>query len=137
MSQKDQEKPEGPHPLKARDFTFTPLTVLARQVWLENKDKGYFTSPFPVRSPVKGRDKTRKWELYNEIGHTTEECRSLRGQIENLIRDDRLTHYVERQPPIAKPGLSDGANALKPNAAPTRNIYGKCMGTYKYDINHE
>ncbi|KAK1273930.1 hypothetical protein QJS04_geneDACA010876 [Acorus gramineus] len=94
MSQKGEEKSGNSHPPRGKKFVATPLTMPIWQVWHENKVKGYFTTPFPIRSPFENRDQACKCEFHNEVGHTIEECRSLRRQIKNLIRDGHLAHYV-------------------------------------------
>lgn len=41
------------------------------------------------------RDRTRICELHNDHGHTTEECGSLRGEIQAMIEQGEFKKYVK------------------------------------------
>ncbi|GMN47526.1 hypothetical protein TIFTF001_016716 [Ficus carica] len=55
------------------------------------EEVGYVKAPKPITLDPDSRDKTRIYELQDDHGHTSEECRSLRGQIQAMIRQGELS----------------------------------------------
>ncbi|KAK1288205.1 hypothetical protein QJS10_CPB19g00543 [Acorus calamus] len=82
-------------------------------VWKENRDKGFFRALVPIRSPVENRDQSMRCEFHNEVGHTTDECRSLCSQVKALICDGRLAHYVAQQITLTVGGTEGRATNAK------------------------
>ncbi|XP_059669511.1 uncharacterized protein LOC132314700 [Cornus florida] len=71
---------------------FTPLrTTLAR---LFQKNKMRFTAPQPMKQPLEQRDKSKHCAYYRDYGHSTNDCRSLRRQMENMIARGELVDYL-------------------------------------------
>ncbi|XP_059629577.1 uncharacterized protein LOC132272444 [Cornus florida] len=53
-----------------------------------------FTAPPPIRQPLEQRDKTKHCAYHRDYGHTTNDCRSLRRQMENMILRGELVDYL-------------------------------------------
>ncbi|XP_059638692.1 uncharacterized protein LOC132280964 [Cornus florida] len=71
---------------------FTPLrTTLAR---LFQKNKMKFTTPQPIKQPLEQRDKSKHCTYHRDYGHSTNNCRSLRRQVENMIARGELADYL-------------------------------------------
>ncbi|RWW43204.1 hypothetical protein BHE74_00051172, partial [Ensete ventricosum] len=62
-----------------------------------NKGQGLLAPPNCIKTQPEERDKGRYYRFQHEYGHDTEECRDLKNQIEDLIRQGHLGHYVQRR----------------------------------------
>ncbi|XP_059663783.1 uncharacterized protein LOC132309496 [Cornus florida] len=80
--EKRQRVEEGIKPLQ------TPLARLLQ----ENKMK--FTTPQPIKQPLEQRDKSKHCAYHQDYGHSTNDCRSLRRQVENMIARGELADYL-------------------------------------------
>ncbi|XP_059671025.1 uncharacterized protein LOC132316565 [Cornus florida] len=58
----------------------------------ENKVR--FAVPQPMQQPLKQRDKSKHCTYHRDYKHTTNDCRSLRRQIENMIAKGDLAYYL-------------------------------------------
>ncbi|KAL5571243.1 hypothetical protein UlMin_020840 [Ulmus minor] len=76
---------------------------------------GIFNYPPGIRTPSNKRDNTKYCRFHRDTGHTTEECRVLKDEVERLIQRGQLREYVRganQQPrqlaqPIARPQPQD------------------------------
>ncbi|XP_059639859.1 uncharacterized protein LOC132282269 [Cornus florida] len=59
---------------------------------LENKVR--FTATQPMRQPLKQRDKSKQCTYHRDYGYTTNDCKSLRRQVENMIVKGDLVDYL-------------------------------------------
>ncbi|XP_059626963.1 uncharacterized protein LOC132269725 [Cornus florida] len=74
---------------------FTPLRTTLVRLFQENKMK--FITPQPIKQPLEQRDKSKHCAYHRDYGHSTNDCRSLRQQVENMIaRDDQEFEKVYR-----------------------------------------
>ncbi|XP_059671152.1 uncharacterized protein LOC132316695 [Cornus florida] len=48
----------------------------------------------PIRQPLEQRDKSKHCAYHRDYGHTTNDCRSLRRQVENMILRGELANYL-------------------------------------------
>ncbi|XP_059635298.1 uncharacterized protein LOC132277460 [Cornus florida] len=71
---------------------FTPLHTTLARLFQENKIR--FAAPQPMRQPLEQRDKSKHCAYHRDYGHTTNDCRSLRRQVENMIIRGELTNYL-------------------------------------------
>ncbi|XP_059639258.1 uncharacterized protein LOC132281579 [Cornus florida] len=53
-----------------------------------------FTAPQPIKQPLEQRDKSKHYAYYRDYGHSTNNCRSLRRQVENMIARSELADYL-------------------------------------------
>nr|GEZ36804.1 hypothetical protein [Tanacetum cinerariifolium] len=66
----------------------TPKEILAAEA---NK----FQSPPPMVTPVEKRNSNKFYDFYNDKGHSTDECMQLKKQIEELVREGKLSHLIK------------------------------------------
>ncbi|KAL5540592.1 hypothetical protein UlMin_043541 [Ulmus minor] len=77
--------------------------------------RGIFNYPPGIRTPANKRGNTKYCRFHRDTGHTTEECRVLKDEVERLIQRGQLREYVRganqqpRQPaqPVARPQPHD------------------------------
>ncbi|XP_059635889.1 uncharacterized protein LOC132278079 [Cornus florida] len=79
---------------------FTPLRTTLARLFQENKMK--FTTPQPIKQPLEQRDKSKHCAYHRDYGHSTNDCRSLRRQVESMIARGELANYL-RTKEYAKP----------------------------------
>ncbi|GJX89954.1 hypothetical protein Tco_0343280, partial [Tanacetum coccineum] len=55
-----------------------------------------FKPPTPMVTPLEKRSDSSKFcEFHNDIGHSTDECVQLKRQIEELVREGKLSQFVK------------------------------------------
>ncbi|KAL5552836.1 hypothetical protein UlMin_040237 [Ulmus minor] len=94
---------------------YTPLTETVATVFNQAEHRGIFNYPPGIRTPANKRDNTKYCRFHRDTGHTTEECRVLKDEVERLIQRGQLREYVRganqqpRQPaqPVARPQPQD------------------------------
>ncbi|KAL5567906.1 hypothetical protein UlMin_024481 [Ulmus minor] len=94
---------------------YTPLTETVATVFNQAEHRGIFNYPPGIRTPANKRDNTKYCRFHRDTGHTTEECRVLKDEVERLIQRGQLREYVRganqqpRQPaqPVARPQQRD------------------------------
>ncbi|KAM2403236.1 hypothetical protein ACFX1X_031020 [Malus domestica] len=69
----------------------TKLTVSLGKIFHENKGKRIFHAPAPIRTPLKKRDRNKMCAHHNDFGHATNDCRSLRNQVEAMLKNGMLS----------------------------------------------
>ncbi|XP_030973259.1 uncharacterized protein LOC115993118 [Quercus lobata] len=79
-----------------RPSKFTPLVMPVDQILTEIRDEPSLKWPKPLHSAPGLRDKRKYCRFHKDHGHYTEDCRDLKEQIEELIRNGKLQQYVKR-----------------------------------------
>ncbi|XP_075663218.1 uncharacterized protein LOC142632759 [Castanea sativa] len=65
----------------------------------EIQDQHYLQWPKPLHSSPNVWDKNKYCRFHKDHGHYTEDCRDLKGQIEELIQKGKLQKYVKKGEP--------------------------------------
>ncbi|GKA78309.1 hypothetical protein Tco_0784846, partial [Tanacetum coccineum] len=76
----------------ARD-RFTLLSKSPKEILA--LEKGKFKAPPPMTTPVKNRNNNKFCEFHGEVGHNTDECMHLKRQIEELLKNGKLSHVIK------------------------------------------
>ncbi|XP_070682894.1 uncharacterized protein [Malus domestica] len=71
----------------------TKLTVSMGKNFYENKGKGIFRAQIPIRTPLEKQDRNKMCAHHNDFGHTTNDCQSLRNQVEAILKKGMLSQY--------------------------------------------
>ena len=82
---------------KARRFipsNFTPLTDTPESIFLATKDVVVYPKPSLMRRSA--TDNGKFCQFHNQPGHETNQCRHLRKEIEELIKQNELQQYVKK-----------------------------------------
>ncbi|RWV92711.1 hypothetical protein GW17_00044888 [Ensete ventricosum] len=87
---------EGPDFSRSRPLT-TPLNSTRTEIFLQIRGKGLLAPPNHIKTRPEERDKGKYCYFHREYGHDTEECQDLKNQIEDLICQGHLGHYVQRR----------------------------------------
>ncbi|XP_059654974.1 uncharacterized protein LOC132301764 [Cornus florida] len=53
-----------------------------------------FAAPQPIKQPLEQRDKNKHCAYHRDYGHTTNDCKSLRRQVKNMIMRGELVDYL-------------------------------------------
>ena len=69
---------------------FTPLVMPIDKISMQIKDEHYLKWPRPLHSSPNVQDKKKYCWFHKDHGHLIEECRDLKGQIEELIQKGKL-----------------------------------------------
>ncbi|GKB54101.1 reverse transcriptase domain-containing protein [Tanacetum coccineum] len=78
---------------KRRQDKFTLLSKSPKEILaLEN---GKFKAPPPMTTPVKKRNNNKLCEFHGEVGHNTDECMHLKRQIEEFLKNGKLSHVIK------------------------------------------
>ncbi|GJX25472.1 reverse transcriptase domain-containing protein [Tanacetum coccineum] len=91
--------------LERRSDRFTLLTKSPKEILA--LDKGRFKAPPSMSTPVEKRNNNKFCEFHGEVGHNTDECMHLKRQIEELIKDGKVTQSFSPDPEISFPPLGD------------------------------
>ncbi|KAL5546086.1 hypothetical protein UlMin_005773 [Ulmus minor] len=93
----------GPPPAQIPRFReYTPLTETVATVFNQAEHRGIFNYLPGIRTPANKRDNTKYCRFHRDTGHTTEECRVLKDEVERLIQRGQLREFVRganQQPP--------------------------------------
>ncbi|GKV00548.1 hypothetical protein SLEP1_g13219 [Rubroshorea leprosula] len=66
------------------------------QTFMQIKNKMDLRRPSPMRTAAASRDHTRYCDFHQDHGHTTEQCNSLKSELESLAQKGMLNEYVQR-----------------------------------------
>ncbi|KAL0290207.1 UNVERIFIED_CONTAM: hypothetical protein Sradi_7054500 [Sesamum radiatum] len=77
-----------------QEAVYTPLTVPITQAFMAVKEKGLLTCPRSWRDTPQRPKSDKFCGFHNDYGHTTEEYRHLKNEIERLIQNGYLQEYV-------------------------------------------
>ena len=75
---------------------YTPLNVQLDQVLMQIKDDLSLKWLEKMKGDPNKRNKNKYCRFHRNHGHDTDECYDLKQQIENLIRQGKLRHFVGR-----------------------------------------
>ncbi|KAM6569604.1 hypothetical protein CsatB_017589 [Cannabis sativa] len=64
---------------------YTELNETRENIYLAHEQKVAFSKPEPIRNLRSKRDPNKYCKFHKDIGHTTDECRQLKDEIESLI----------------------------------------------------
>ncbi|XP_020229256.1 uncharacterized protein LOC109810243 [Cajanus cajan] len=78
------------------DF-YTPLNAPRVHILEEASNNNLLALPPPSHTP-NSVDKSKHCRFHRNYGHTTDECRTLRDRIKELIQAGHLSHYIQLQP---------------------------------------
>ncbi|GKD11835.1 hypothetical protein Tco_1196242, partial [Tanacetum coccineum] len=89
--------PDSLDPLgsERRQDIFTLLSKYPKEILA--LEKGKFKAPPPMTTPIKKRSNIKFCEFHGEVGHNTDECMHLKRQIEELLKNGKLSYRVARQ----------------------------------------
>ncbi|KAL0394904.1 UNVERIFIED_CONTAM: hypothetical protein Slati_4456600 [Sesamum latifolium] len=76
------------------NMVYTPLTVPITQALMAVEGKGLLSRPRIYRDGRRQPKSNKFCRFHNNYGHTTEECRHLKSEIERLIQNGYLQEYV-------------------------------------------
>ncbi|KAL0411816.1 UNVERIFIED_CONTAM: hypothetical protein Slati_3771300 [Sesamum latifolium] len=75
-------------------MVYTPLTVPITQALIAVEGKGLLSRPRSYKDRPRHPRSDKSCRFHNDYGHTTEECRHLKSEIERLIQNGYLQEYV-------------------------------------------
>ncbi|KAK2996476.1 hypothetical protein RJ639_025737 [Escallonia herrerae] len=90
---KNQDEPKRPRALLSKSFT--PLNTTREHILHQIKGQNIIKWPNPMRGPAERRDTQVYCHFHKDHGHTTEECKVLQREIENLIAKGHLKQFVK------------------------------------------
>ncbi|GKV11300.1 hypothetical protein SLEP1_g22565 [Rubroshorea leprosula] len=76
--------------------TWISFNLPRSQIFMQIKNKIDLRQPRPMRSFAATRDHTRYYDFHQDHGHTTEQCNSLRYELESLAQKGMLNEYIQR-----------------------------------------
>ncbi|GKB93187.1 reverse transcriptase domain-containing protein [Tanacetum coccineum] len=76
-----------------RQDRFTLLSKSLKEILA--LEKGKFKTPPPMTTPVEKRNNNKFCEFHGEVGHNTDECMHLKRQIEELLKNGKLSHVIK------------------------------------------
>ncbi|XP_030941876.1 uncharacterized protein LOC115966872 [Quercus lobata] len=79
-----------------RSQNYTPLNALFDQVLMQIKDDPSLKWPEKMKGDPNKYNKSKYCHFHRDHRHDTNECYDLKQQIENLIRQGKLRHFVGR-----------------------------------------
>ncbi|GJW85908.1 reverse transcriptase domain-containing protein [Tanacetum coccineum] len=72
---------------------FTPLNRAPKEIFAAESKK--FKPPPPMVTPADKRSNNKFCEFHNDKGHSTDECMQLKKQIEEMVKADKLSHFIK------------------------------------------
>ena len=81
---------------------YVPLNKPLGQIVMETQEKGLLTEPDLRKFPPDSRNKRSYCVHHNLKGHATDECKDLREQVEDLVRNGYLNNYINHEAMAAK-----------------------------------
>ncbi|GAA0146470.1 hypothetical protein LIER_36324 [Lithospermum erythrorhizon] len=82
-------------PLEPMFTNYAPLRTIVGRVYAQVEDKRIFSRPQRIKVPPNRRDQNKYCEYHKDHGHDTNECRTLKAEIERLIRRGQLKEFVK------------------------------------------
>lgn len=79
---------------------YTPLKVPMEELYERIKGRGLLYPPAPITKPAHRRDKSRFCKFHDTHDHTISQCRDLKIQVEDLVRNRYLDEYVDKVSPV-------------------------------------
>ncbi|GKV05528.1 hypothetical protein SLEP1_g17529 [Rubroshorea leprosula] len=75
---------------------WTPFNLPRSQIFMQIKNKMDLRRPSPMKTTTASRDHTRYCDFHQDHDHTTEQCNSLKSELESLAQKGMLNEYVQR-----------------------------------------
>ncbi|GKU92919.1 hypothetical protein SLEP1_g6577 [Rubroshorea leprosula] len=75
---------------------WTLFNLPRSQIFMQIKNKMDLRRPGPMKTAAASRDHTRYCDFHQDQGHTTEQCNSLKSELENLAQKGMLNEYVQK-----------------------------------------
>ncbi|GKA45440.1 hypothetical protein Tco_0738236 [Tanacetum coccineum] len=72
---------------------FTPLNRTPKEIFAVESEK--FKPPPPMVTPADKRSNNKFCEFHNDKGYSTDECMQLKKQIEELVKEGKLSHFIK------------------------------------------
>ncbi|GLT96646.1 hypothetical protein SLE2022_142530 [Rubroshorea leprosula] len=85
------QQPAGKPPV-----TWTLFNLPRSQIFMQIKNKMDLRHPGLMRTAAASRDHTKYCDFHQDHGHTTEQCNSLRSELESLAHKGMLNEYIQR-----------------------------------------
>ncbi|GLU18330.1 hypothetical protein SLE2022_346360 [Rubroshorea leprosula] len=85
------QQPAGKAPV-----TWTPFNLPRSQIFMQIKNKMDLRRPDPMRTTAATKDHTRYCDFHQDHSHTTEQCNSLRSELESLAQKGMLNEYIQK-----------------------------------------
>ena len=82
------------------DKQYTPSKVSLEELYERINRRGLLYPPAPVTKPAHKYDKSRFCKFHDTHGHTINQCRDLKTQVKDLVRNRYLDEYVDGVSPI-------------------------------------
>ncbi|KAK2997261.1 hypothetical protein RJ639_025909 [Escallonia herrerae] len=98
---KRQDRPERGNSNEAKRSratlpkSFTPLNASQGHILNQVKSQNILKWPKPMREPADKRDSQLYCHFHKDHGHTTDECKVLQREIENLITKGHLKQFIK------------------------------------------
>ncbi|KAK2996438.1 hypothetical protein RJ639_025575 [Escallonia herrerae] len=121
---KNQDEPKRPRALLSKSFT--PLNTTREHILHQIKGQNIIKWPKPMRGPAERRDTQVYCHFHKDHGHTTEECKVLQREIENLIAKGHLKQFVKSNHRQQSGGRN---NPRRADEAPPKEPYGPAKRT--------
>ncbi|KAM6577561.1 hypothetical protein CsatB_029398 [Cannabis sativa] len=83
---------------------YTELSDSQERVYFATRQNTHYRRPQPLYKDSSRRDPSKRCEYHNDIGHSTNECKNLKDEIENLIRLGHLYEWIKNKLPHLNPG---------------------------------
>ncbi|GKV12323.1 hypothetical protein SLEP1_g23482 [Rubroshorea leprosula] len=80
-----------------KQVAWTPFNLPRSQILMQIKNKMELRRPLPMRSSPASRDQSRYCDFHQDHGHITEECNSLKSELEGLARKGLLNEYISNR----------------------------------------
>ncbi|GKV02708.1 hypothetical protein SLEP1_g15104 [Rubroshorea leprosula] len=83
-------------PTSKPPVNWTPFNLPRSQIFMQIKNKMDLRRPGSMKTAAATRDHTRYCDFHQDHGHTTEQCNSLRSELESLAQKGLLNEYIQR-----------------------------------------
>ena len=74
---------------------YTSLKMPLDEVYETIKDRGLLYLPAPITKLPRKRNRGRYCKFHITHGHTTKECRDLKTQVEDLVRNRYIDEFID------------------------------------------
>ncbi|GMH05165.1 hypothetical protein Nepgr_007005 [Nepenthes gracilis] len=111
QTMKKHHKAEQSSRREPRPIHLTPLNDSRTNVLMQIRGEKFLKWPKQLKNPG-GGDQSKYCDFHRCGGHSTEDCRTLQSEIEELIRRGHLSRFIQR--PGQASGPEDGGDAKPP-----------------------
>ncbi|XP_056696908.1 uncharacterized protein [Spinacia oleracea] len=114
--------------LQPKYTNYTPLALPRKEIFSLNRNDEKWKLPGKLKSNPARRNKNKWCEFHDDFGHHTEECNSLKDNIEDLVRRGYLKQYL-----LDRREEKEKAASGKQHEQPQKRVY-EATGHKKNDI---